>query len=261
MRKLSHFTFYSALLVSVATIGLSQFASADGHGELTKALSGDHRSEANKARDMYRHPAETLEFFGITPTMTVVESWPGGGWYTEVLAPYLRDNGKLIGAQPRAREAWDAKLDANPEVYGKVVRVDLSNEPMAAPGSVDAIVDFRNAHNWMPRAERAEAVVKAWHAALKPGGIVGIVDHRQDADSTVTQRTGYIKEQDVISFMEDRGFEFVAKSEVNANAKDTKDYSGGVWTLPPVMRLGDEDKEKYMAIGESDRMTLKFKKK
>jgi len=228
---------------------------------LADALNGSHRSPENKARDIHRHPVETLEFFGIGPTMTVVESWPGGGWYTEVLAPYLREEGTLIGAQPRANAGWDSMLDANPGVYGKVVRVDLSKDPMAAPGTVDAILDFRNAHNWIGNEQRYDSLLKSWHAALKQGGVVGIVDHRQDADSTVTGRTGYTKEQDLIDIMAKYGFEFVAKSEANANAKDTKDHPGGVWSLPPVLRLGDQDKEKYLAIGESDRLTMKFKKK
>ncbi len=234
--------------------------SADNEA-MAEALNGAHRSPENKARDVYRHPAETLAFFGIEPTMTVVESWPGGGWYTEVLAPYLKEQGKLIGAQPRAREAWDKMLDANPDVYGKVVRVDLSNEPMATPGSVDAIVDFRNAHNWMPRQERLDALLMSWHAALKPGGIVGIVDHRQDANANPEGRTGYIKEQDLVDVMAKYGFELVAKSDINANPKDTKNHPRGVWTLPPGLRLGEENKDKYLAIGESDRLTMKFKKK
>ena len=249
------------LLIALLSLTLFPNAWAIDREGLAEALNGAHRSAENKARDVYRHPVETLEFFGIESNMTVVESWPGGGWYTEVLAPYLRDKGKLIGAQPRAREAWDAMLDAHPNVYDKVVRVDLSQQPMAAPGTVDAILDFRNAHNWMPNAERANALVKTWHDALKPGGIVGIVDHRQDADSTVTGRTGYIKEQDLIDFMSKNGFEFVAKSDANANPKDTKDHPSGVWTLPPVLRLGEQDQAKYLAIGESDRLTMKFKKK
>jgi predicted methyltransferase len=256
MRKLLS---YSALITFSLTSAMLAW-SIDREG-LAEALNGAHRSAENKARDIYRHPMETLDFFGIEPTMTVVESWPGGGWYTEVLAPYLKDKGKLIGAQGRANKNWDAMLDANPDVYGKTVRVDLSKDAMAAPESVDAILDFRNAHNWIGSAERHDGLLKSWHTVLKPGGIVGIVDHRQDADSTVTGRTGYIKEQDLIDKMAEYGFEFVAKSEVNANPKDTKDHAGGVWSLPPVMRLGEENKEKYMAIGESDRLTMKFKKK
>ena len=255
MRKTAVMT---GLLLLAVTSMLAWSIDREG---LAEALNGAHRFTENKARDDYRHPVETLEFFGIEPNMTVVESWPGGGWYTEVLAPYLKDNGKLIGAQPRARAAWDAMLDAHPEAYDKVVRVDLSEEAMAAPGTVDAVLDFRNAHNWIGNKERYDSLLTAWHTVLKPGGIVGIVDHRQDADSTVTGRTGYIKEQDLIDIMADYGFEFVAKSDVNANAKDTKDHPGGVWTLPPVLRLGEENKAKYLAIGESDRLTMKFRKK
>ena len=255
MRKTIFYSFLIFLLVAPTAWSADQES-------LAKALNGAHRSAENKARDIYRHPAETLAFFGIEPTMTVVESWPGGGWYTQVLAPYLRDQGTFIAAYPRVNAGWDAMLAANPEVYGKVVKVDLSSgAAMAEPGSVDAILDFRNAHNWMPRSETADNLIKSWHAALKPGGIVGIVDHRQNADSTVEGRTGYIKEQDLIDVMAKHGFELAAKSDVNANPKDTKDHPSGVRTLPPVMRLGEENKDKYLAIGESDRLTMKFIKK
>ena len=255
-----NFARFSAIVLFCGSWTLPAW-SVDREG-LAEALAGAHRSPENKARDVYRHPLETLEFFGVEPDMTVVESWPGGGWYTQVLAPYLQDKGTFIGAQPRAREAWDAMLDANPDVYGKVVRVDLSKEAMAAPGSVDVILDFRNAHNWLRSAERAQGLAKAWHDALKPGGIVGIVDHRQDADAPPPEgRSGYIKEQDLIDFMSANGFEFVAKSEVNANPKDTKDHPRSVWTLPPSLALGDQDREKYLAIGESDRLTMTFRKK
>jgi predicted methyltransferase len=228
--------------------------------KLERALSGDHRSPENKARDEYRNPADTLTFLGIEADDTVVESWPGGGWYTQVLAPYLKDEGKLIAAEPSPRENFHKMLDANPEIYGDVERVDLSSgKPMAEPGSVDAILDFRNAHNWIGNAERHEPLLKAWHKALKPGGIVGIVDHRQDPDGNEIR--GYITEQAVIDVMDEHGFKLLGRSEVNANPKDTKDHPRGVWTLPPSLALGEQDREKYLAIGESDRMTLMFGKK
>ncbi|MEX1033486.1 MAG: methyltransferase [Cellvibrionaceae bacterium] len=248
----------SALILLIA----HSAALAVDEAALEKALNGDHRPAADKARDQYRHPAETLAFFGIEKDDTVVESWPGGGWYTQVLAPYLKDEGQLIVAEPRPNPRYHSMLEENSDVYGEVVKVDLAaGEAMAEPGTVDAILDFRNAHNWIGSSERREPLLKAWHAALKSDGIVGIVDHRQDADSSVTGRTGYVTEQQVIDVMEEHGFELLERSEVNANPKDTKDHPSGVWTLPPSLRLGDQDRDKYLAIGESDRMTLKFRKK
>jgi len=249
----------ATITAAVLALSFQSTVFAFDKASVDEALQGENRSADNKARDKYRKPAEVLEFLGVDSSQTVVESWPGGGWYTQVLAPYLKDKGKLIAAEGRKSESL-AKMLKGDKVYSEVVKVNFSDGNIAEANSVDTILDFRNAHNWLG-GKRAEPLVKAWHQALKTGGVVGIVDHRMDDDSTVTARTGYTKEKDVIAFMESQGFSFVARSSALANPKDTKDYEGGVWTLPPVLRNKEKDKEKYLAIGESDRMLLKFAKK
>ncbi len=244
---------------TIIALSVQSPAFAFDKASLDAALNGSHRSAENKARDQYRKPAAVLEFLGIDSSQTVVESWPGGGWYTQVLAPYFKGKGKFIAAEGRVNPNF-AKMLESDAVYSEVVKVTFA-DGIADPGTVDAVLDFRNAHNWLGNKDRAEPLVKAWHHALKTGGVVGIVDHRMDDDSTVTRRTGYIKEKDLIAFMESHGFSFVARSDALANPKDTKDYEGGVWSLPPVLRNKEVDKEKYLAIGESDRMLLKFVKK
>ncbi|MBP6513939.1 MAG: class I SAM-dependent methyltransferase [Steroidobacteraceae bacterium] len=242
---------------------------------LDAALAGDHRAQANKARDAYRHPKETLAFFGLRQDMTVMEIWPGaGGWYTEVIAPVVRDKGRYIAAGWDAKldnkfiqdgvKAYQAKLDARPDVFGKVqvtaLQFPTAMQPVPA-GSVDMVVTFRNIHNWMGR-DSAKQMFEAMFAALKPGGILGVVEHR--AGTTAPQdpkaASGYVREDYAIELAKSVGFEFVAASEINANPKDTKDYDQGVWTLPPTLRLGDRDRDRFLAIGESDRFTLRFRK-
>ena len=243
---------------------------------LDRVLAGPQRSATNRARDAYRHPRETLEFFGIHDNQTVMEVWPGaGGWYTEVLAPLLRERGRYIAAgyDPAADNRYTqdsirtfrAKLDAAPEFYDRVEVVALQHPSALAPlppASVDLIVTFRNLHNWLAREGAAPAMLAAMYAALKPGGVLGLVDHRADpvaaADPLV--RNGYVNEQAAIDLVERAGFEFIGSDEVNANPRDTRDYDQGVWTLPPTWRLGDKDRERYAAIGESDRFTLRFRK-
>ena len=244
--------------------------------ELDKSLAGSHRSDANRARDVYRHPRQTLEFFGIRQDQTVMEIWAGaGGWYTEILAPLLREHGHYIAANwdPNSAlkvvadsvSAFRTKLDGNPDLYDKVT-VTALQYPAALnpvpPASVDLIVTFRNLHNWLARDQAAPAMLKAMYAALKPGGVLGIVDHRADpaAPRDLQAKNGYVNEAYAIELAKAAGFEFAAASEVNANPKDTRDYEQGVWTLPPTWRLGDKDREKFAAIGESDRFTLKFVK-
>jgi predicted methyltransferase len=238
------------------------------------ALAGSHRSAVNKARDVYRHPKETLTFFGLRQDMTVVELWPGsGGWYTEVLAPVLKDKGKLyaahvdpVDAPPGGRDglkSYKDKLAANPELYGKVDVTVLWNKgaDIAPPGSADMVVTFRNIHNWMGRDWAPQAFAAAYQA-LKPGGVFGVEEHR--GNPAVPQdpkaASGYVNEDYAIRMIEAAGFKLVDRSEINANPKDTKDYEKGVWTLPPNYRMGDVDRAKYAAIGESDRFTLKFVK-
>jgi predicted methyltransferase len=240
---------------------------------LEQAIAAPHRSDANRARDKYRHPIETLSFFGIEPSDTVVEIWPGGGWYTEILAPYLADKGKLIVASlaGRSSEGTAKRLDASPGLYGKVER---ANFPAAlggtgvAAGTADAVLTFRNVHNWgagyqhPEKKSYSEEAFRELFAMLKPGGVLGIVDHRlpEDASADREKSSGYIKVSTVRALAEKAGFEYVGASEVNANPKDTADWPDGVWTLPPTLTKGDADRDKYLAIGESDRMTLKFVK-
>jgi predicted methyltransferase len=242
--------------------------------KLDTILAGPHRSAANRARDVWRHPKETLLFFGLRPEMHVLEIWPDpAGWYTEVIAPLVREEGKyyaaVIAADPASQNignrlsAYQAKLNGNPAIYDKVVVTTFNKGggDIAAPGSLDMVVTFRNIHNWMARDWAPEAFEKMYKA-LKPGGTLGVVEHRgnparpQDPQA----KSGYVNESHAIELAEKAGFRLVGKSEINANPNDTKDYVQGVWTLPPVYRLGDKDREKYAAIGESDRFTLKFVK-
>ncbi len=253
-------------------IGLSSTALAQDTDALHNIVAGDHRSEASKARDVYRNPVETLAFFGIEPHHTVVEIFPGTGWYTEILAPYLRDEGKLIAAgYPRDPEAastfmiqlndtFDQMLESRPDLYDQVEIAELyprQRSELAEPGTVDAILDFRNAHNWFNWGPAA--MLGAWYDALKPGGIVGIVDHRMDPGREAGN--GYIHEKTLIDTMEEHGFRYVGSTEINANPNDTKDHPGGVWNLPPNLRdVTETDREKYLTIGESDRLTMLFRK-
>ncbi len=240
---------------------------------LDRILTGDQRSEENRARDRYRHPKQTLLFFGIRPEMSVLEVWPEPGWYTEVLAPLLADKGHYYAGviAPDAKsqyithrlDAFRQKLAARPEIYGKVtvVTFPLDGSDVVPPGTLDMVVTFRNIHNWMARDEAAAAFATMYRA-LKPGGVLGVVEHRgnpalpQDPHA----KSGYVNEDYAIKLIEAQGFRLEASSQVNANPKDTKDYQQGVWTLPPTYRLGDKDRDKYAAIGESDRFTLKFVK-
>ncbi|MCF7223578.1 class I SAM-dependent methyltransferase [Marilutibacter chinensis] len=242
---------------------------------LAAAVSGDWRDPANTARDRYRHPAETLAFFGIAPDQTVIEITPGGGWYAEILAPYLRENGHYIAAvwddaiegQPdyryRLNKELRGKFAGNAAVYGTPeVRVFDPKAPVFGPAaSADAVVTFRNAHNWVAAGDGA-AYFKAFFDVLKPGGTLGVVDHRAKpgTDAETMNESGYLTEDLVIGLATSAGFELAEKSEVNANPADTADHPNGVWTLPPSNRHDEADDARYQAIGESDRMTLRFVK-
>lgn len=246
--------------------------------ELDDAMSGEHRSAENKARDKFRHPKETLAFFGFRSDMTVVEIWPGGGWYTEILAPALKDNGKLYAAQysvnpqysyqRRYFGAFLTKAGESPDVFRDVIvtAMDFPYQLNIAPsGTADLVVTFRNAHNWVSSGYHkasAQLAFQAMFDVLKPGGVLGIVDHRwPDADNEDPHaEDGYISEERLIAFADEAGFEFAGRSDVNRNSKDTHDHPEGVWTLPPSLALDDQDREKYLAIGESDRLTIKFVK-
>jgi predicted methyltransferase len=240
---------------------------------LDKAIADPQRSADFRARDASRHPAEELEFFGIKPNDTVVEIWPFTGYWTEILAPYLRDQGKLYTANvpgdtgregtTKMYNTFKEKLEADPTRYGKVTLTEFGKDhyDIAPPGSVDLIVTFRNLHNWMPGGYADEAMA-AFFKALKPGGVFGIEDHR-GSDATPQDpkaSTGYVRQDYAIELAKKAGFEFVGESELNANPKDTKDWPKGVWTLPPSFALGDQDKDKYAAIGEADNFVLKFRK-
>jgi predicted methyltransferase len=244
---------------------------------LDAALASATRTPENVARDSWRHPRETLSFFGIAPTQTVIEVTPGGGWYTEILAPYLRDAGRYIavivdptkvpagGARDyytKSNEEFRAKLAGNAEAYGKatVTEYDPSAPVFAEPGSADLVLTFRNVHNWMGQ-DQAQGMFDGFYAALKPGGVLGVVEHRAAEDVPKGDRSGYVSENQVIAFATNAGFQMIEASEINANPKDTKDHPNGVWTLPPVSRTPEgEDGQKYRDIGESDRMTIKFVK-
>ena len=266
------------LLSAAAAVYLAGCAIGGGTRQSTAAaldriLAGEHRSEANRARDVYRHPKQTLLFFGIRPGMKVVEVWPGGGWYTEIIAPLVREKGKYYAAtiapDPGSEyitnqlKSYREMLAARPDLYDKVEVTTLSatGAELAPPGSVDMVVTFRNLHNWMSDGWAPQAIA-AMFRALKPGGVLGVVEHRgrSDVPQDPQAKTGYVDEDFAVKLIEDAGFKLVAKSEINANPKDTKDYQQGVWTLPPTYRLGDQDKAKYAEIGESDRFTLKFVK-
>ncbi len=266
----------AALVVLAAHAPVRAAQDGDGIGaqntaRLKAVLAGDHREAKNRARDGYRHPLETLSFFGLKPEMTVVEIYPGGGWYTEILAPYLKGRGKLYAAswdknsKRKSIRKWlrrfHEKLAARPDVYAAVIVTELSpaKTNIAPPGSADMVLTFRNIHNWMKRGYD-RTVFEAMYKALKPGGVLGVVEHRLDPKTWPDPQalSGYVNQEDAVELARDAGFELVATSELNANPKDTRNHPKGVWTLPPTLRLKDQDREKYLAIGESDRMTLKF---
>lgn len=238
--------------------------------KLDGVLAGAWRSETNKARDAWRHPKETLAFFDVSAGQTVVEISPGGGWYTEILAPWLKGSGTYVAAitapstsdyAKRGAEAFRAKLAGDSERFGEaqVIEYDPAAPVLGPAGSADTVLTFRNVHNWK---DQAPGMFQAFFAVLKPGGTLGVVDHRAavGTDLDADRQSGYVPQDYVIRLATDAGFQLAAQSEINANPKDTKDYEKGVWTLPPTLTLGDVDREKYLAIGESDRMTLKFVK-
>lgn len=259
-------------LILAALLATSLAGAAHADDALKTAIAGSHCGAASSARDVYRHPYETLTFFGTEPTMTVVELAPEGGWYTNILAPYLHDHGTLIGAQeaptPTDRDTinFNKKLAAYPGVYDKVqtgVFVPPTTYKFAPAGSVDMVLTFRNIHNWMElNAAQRTAMFKAIYDSLKAGGVFGVVEHRLPASLPMDAKasTGYMHEAAVIAMVEAAGFKLAAKSEINANPKDNAQHPGGVWALPPTYANKDADRASYAAIGESDRMTLKFVK-
>ncbi|GIU14452.1 class I SAM-dependent methyltransferase [Shewanella sp. MBTL60-007] len=266
----------SVLLVSTCSLSLSTAVNAHENHALEAAVSSDFRQAKNSARDQYRHPEQTLSFFDIKPSDTLIELWPGGGWYAEILAPYLAKDGHYIAgnfdtnpSDEKARNGYRPKVGKKFEKWLKEHQANLGNattvtfDPpnyytMGPDNSADVVLTFRNLHNWAMKGY-LEPVFESAYKVLKSGGTFGIVEHR--GEPGVDAKTGYMDQAKVIKLAENAGFTFVASSEVNANPKDSKDYPKGVWTLPPRLALEDQDKEKYLAIGESDRMTLKFVKK
>ena len=240
--------------------------------QLDDVLAGNWRSAANRARDVYRHPKATLQFFGVRPDQTLIEITPGGGWYSEILAPLLNANGHYVAAVAAPKAGNEGRRNdsalhrlfaADPAHFGHATIVEFNpHAPVfGAPGSADMVLTFRNVHNWAV-ADTAPAMFKAFFAVLRPGGVLGVVDHRAADGATLVavKDSGYLPTTYVVKLATDAGFVLDGNSEINANAKDTRDYSKGVWTLPPTFALGEKDRAKYQAIGESDRMTLRFVK-
>ena len=251
------------LLVVAAALALPFGAAVAKDEALTTALGAPHRSANFVARDAARHPSEVLEFAGLKPTYTVVEVSPGGGYWTEILAPYLKTKGTYYTAvSARAKDNWQKKLAAGPDLYGAVKVTEMAPGTEIAPaGSADLVLTFRNVHNWMSQGVADEAFA-SFHKALKPGGVLVVEEHRA---STATPQdpkaaNGYVREDYTIELAKKAGFELVERSELLANPKDTKDWPKGVWTLPPSLAMGEQDREKYVAIGEADNFLLKFRK-
>jgi predicted methyltransferase len=269
--------FRAAMLALSLALGFGGAAQAAQDDQALKTvIAAAHRTPAYAARDVWRHPYETLRFFGLRPDSTVVEISPGGGWYTEILAPYLRGQGLLILAaddpasdKPEAVKSLErlkAKLQAQPALYDQVqlgVFAPPAKLQYAAPGSVDLVLTFRNVHNWDQSGEDGvRAVFASAYQSLKKGGVFGVVEHRLPADKPqdASSSTGYVHQAYVVRLAQSVGFSLQATSEINANPKDTADHVGGVWALPPSYVNKDVDRDKYQAIGESDRMTLRFVK-
>ncbi len=260
------------LLLIIASSSFSSSAFADTSEALDKAIQGSQRDPNNVARDVYRHPKETLTVFGIEPSMKVLEILPGRGWYTEILAPFLKDSGEFTVASfgdthptkylRNIHIEFIRKMNADTNIYGKVKTVVFDKDGYLTDirdNSLDMVLTFRNTHNWI-RFGGIEEIYSAFHRVLKPGGILGVVQHRADTgiDAKVTAEKGYVPKPYLINLIEDKGFELVKNSEVNANPSDSKDYPEGVWSLPPTYREKDKDRDRYTIIGESDRMTMKF---
>ena len=254
------------------SLGLSANAAA---APLATLITGTQRSDANIQRNQYRHPVQTLQFFGLKPDQKVLEVWPGTGWYSEILGPYLRDKGVFYAAHfspsqaqsffQQTREDFLAKLQSRPDLYGNVKMVSLyppANEPLPAPAnSLDLVLTFRNVHNWA-KGGYDQAMFNTFYQMLKPGGFLGVVEHRAKPGTSFRQMiaTGYMTTNYVIHLAQTAGFKLAATSEINANPKDDTHHPDGVWSLPPTLRGAAIDQEKMLAIGESDRMTLKFVK-
>ena len=265
-----------ATLIALALTGANAMAApatpaATPDPQLTAVVASSDRTATLKARDPARHPAEELTFFGLKPHMTVVEIWPGSGYWTEILGPYLASSGHYYaalepGGNKEADEGnarWRARVAGHKDRIGKITETTLGKDhfDIAPPGSADLVVTFRNLHNWV-NGGYADAALAACFRALKPGGILGVEDHRGRTDRPQDPKAenGYLREDYAVALAKKAGFELVASSEINANPKDTKDWVDGVWTLPPTLSQGDKDRDRYVAIGEADNFVLKFRK-
>lgn len=271
-----------AVLLAASLATAQEFTTAprlelEQQDQIRQAVGSPHRSISNVMRDAGRNPEQTLAFFAVEPQHSVVEIWPGAGWYTEILAPLLRDEGEYIAAHfdpqspmeyfRNSRAEFEEMLADSPDAYDKVELTVLNFDPqtpIAAPESADRVLTFRNVHNWLAQGrDEAAQVFGKMHAALKPGGMLGLVEHRAriGTDLETMVQTGYVTEELVVELAEEAGFELLTRSPVNQNPRDTTDHPEGVWTLPPTLRLGNENRAQYLSIGESDRMTLLFIKK
>ncbi len=258
-----------AYVLVAALACVASTANAAATGPLEAAIAATTRTPANVARDVYRHPAETLAFFGVEPSHTVVEVWPGGGWYTEILVPYIASGGGTYyaAATKRGMGSLDKFSAQHPGIYdaAKIVAFPVFDPsvPGVPDGVADTVLTFRNVHNWLMGKEPfGEEAFRQMFAMLKPGGTLGVVEHRLPEERPDAEQltSGYVKKSTVIALAQKAGFKLVGESDANANPRDTHDHPAGVWTLPPVLKLGEADKAKYLAIGESDRMTVKFVK-
>jgi len=272
MQKLRLNMWLAAAALAASTI-ITATAAVDTKPDaaLVKAVADPARKPEQVARDKVRHPVEELTFFGLKPNMTVVELWPGGGYWTDILGPYLAKSGHYyvaVNAPGDAQEdavvaKFQARIAAEKDRLGplKVTVLGPGHVNIAPPGSADLVVTFRNLHNWMDGGFTDEAVAAVFKS-LKPGGVFGIEEHRgrNDVPQDPKGENGYVREDYTLALMKKAGFEYVGKSEINANPRDTKDYPKGVWTLPPSYAEGDKDKAKYTAIGEADNYVLKFRK-
>jgi hypothetical protein len=272
---IANLTISMVLTAGLATFLTNTALAQDNAGLLETAIKAPHRSDANRARDQYRHPKETLLFLGLQPNMTVVEISPANGWYSEIIGPFLKKQGQFYAAvptltddMPEALKRRDASyrqmLKVAPEIYGNpVINTYDASAPVFAPNSAaDLVVTFRNVHNWA-KAGHTQSMFKGFFQALKPGGVLGVVEHRAKPGTPFTQQieSGYMTEQFVIESATAAGFRLDLSSEINSNPLDTKDHPGGVWNLLPNLRgVAENDKSKYRAMGESDRMTLRFTK-
>ncbi|MFQ3235917.1 MAG: putative methyltransferase [Paraglaciecola sp.] len=261
-------------LVFSLTLLSSPLAHAD---KLIDAIAHEGRSVTERLRDEYRHPQQTLRFFEVQADMAVAEISPGGGWYSNILAPLLKEQGIYYAAHfyidentrdyyKKSRQGFEQKVSQS-EGFEKVklTAFDPVNAPQFAPaGSLDRVLTFRNVHNWYMQNGDAsvQSAFEAFYQALKEGGILGVVEHslRESQSGELQKKSGYMKPSYVIAMAEKAGFKLVAQSDVNHNKLDNAEHEKGVWTLPPSLRLGDKERDKYLAIGESNRMTLKFVK-